>query len=298
MLLRLFKYSLTNIMRNSFLSFSSVLVLTLLMFFINILFLLHDVSFRIIDGVNDKLTISLYLEEGYNKNSGEVIGLLGEIGQGFPNIEAIYKTKEQVLDEIREQDPNLVKILERQNPLPETISLNNIALEQFSQLNTIIQSKQDILAQSQEWDKDFFSSYNAQYNRINSVIGTLQILQVGLYIMIGIFLFSIAIIIYSIIGNFIYYYRDEIYITRLVGGSKLFIYGPFGIQGAIYSVVAYSVSVILFFFLLKSIDAVLPAGLSDSGVIQNFATIFLIQLCISGLIWWMSGFVSSRKYLK
>jgi cell division protein FtsX len=137
-------------MRNSFLSFSSVLVLTLLMFFINILFLLHDVSFRIIDGVNDKLTISLYLEEGYNKNSGEVIGLLGEIGQGFPNIEAIYKTKEQVLNEIREQDPNLVKILERQNPLPETISLNNIALEQFSQLNTIIQSKQDILAQSQE----------------------------------------------------------------------------------------------------------------------------------------------------
>jgi cell division protein FtsX len=154
------------------------------------------------------------------------------------------------------------------------------------------------LAQSQEWDKDFFSSYNAQYNRINSVIGTLQILQVGLYIMIGIFLFSIAIIIYSIIGNFIYYYRDEIYITRLVGGSKLFIYGPFGIQGAIYSVVSYSVSVILFFFLLKSIDAVLPAGLSDSGVIQNFATIFLIQLCISGLIWGMSGFVSSRKYLK
>jgi len=79
MLTRIAKYSLKNIMRNKFLSFSSILVLTLLMFFINILIILHDVSFKLIDSINSKMTISLYLEEGYDKNSIEVIDLIEDI---------------------------------------------------------------------------------------------------------------------------------------------------------------------------------------------------------------------------
>ena len=63
MLKRIAKYSVKNILRNKFLSISSVLVLTLLMFFINILIILHDVSFKLIDIVNSKMTISLYLED-------------------------------------------------------------------------------------------------------------------------------------------------------------------------------------------------------------------------------------------
>jgi cell division protein FtsX len=79
MLTRIAKYSVKNILRNKFLSFSSVLVLTLLMFFINILVILHDVSFKLIDSINSKMTISLYLQEGYDKNSIEVIDLINDI---------------------------------------------------------------------------------------------------------------------------------------------------------------------------------------------------------------------------
>jgi len=79
MLTRIAKYSLKNIMRNKFLSFSSILVLTLLMFFINILIILHDVSFKLIDSINSKMTISLYLKDGYDKNSIEVIDLINDI---------------------------------------------------------------------------------------------------------------------------------------------------------------------------------------------------------------------------
>jgi cell division transport system permease protein len=79
MLSRIAKYSVKNILRNKFLSISSILVLTLLMFFINILVILHDVSFKLIDSINSKLTISLYLNEEYNKNSIEVIDLIEDI---------------------------------------------------------------------------------------------------------------------------------------------------------------------------------------------------------------------------
>jgi hypothetical protein len=54
------------------------------MFFINILLVLHDVSLRIIDGVNEKLTISLYLEDEYDKNSVEIIDLQNDIKKAIP----------------------------------------------------------------------------------------------------------------------------------------------------------------------------------------------------------------------
>lgn len=298
MFLRLFKYSFKNILRNTFLSFSSILVLTLLMFFINILLVIHDVSFRIIDNINDKLTISLYLNEEYNKNSWDIIDLLGNIKQTFPNIRTAYKTKEEVLEDIRDQDPELVKILERQNPLPETISLTNIHLNQFEQLNYIIEGKAYVLSESEEWEKEHFSNYSAQYSRITKVISTLWILQVGLYIIIWIFLFSIAIIIYSIIWNFIYYYRNEIYITRLVGGSKFFIYGPFSLQGAIYSVIAFLVSSALFLFLLKSIEIIFNMSFSEGGFLSQLPMVLFIELLVCIGIWGLSGLLSSRKYLK
>jgi cell division transport system permease protein len=216
MIARLLKYAIKNILRNAFLSASSILILTLLMFFINILVVLHDVSLKLIDGVNEKLTISLYLKEEYSKNSIEVIDLLSDLKNTLPTIQASYKTKEEVLEEIRLKDPELVKILEKENPLPETITLKNIRLEEYEQLNLMIENKLFVFQTATQKDKDYFSSYTAQYDRIVKVIGILSTLQIGLYAIIAIFLISILVIVYSIIGNFIFYYKDEIYITRLV----------------------------------------------------------------------------------
>lgn len=220
MLSRLIKYASKNILRNTFLSASSVLILTLLMFFINILLILHDVSFRIIDGINEKLTISLYLDEEYDKNSIEIIDLQNDIKKAIPEITITYKTKDEVLEELRERDPELVNILERQNPLPETITLEDIPLKEYENLNSIIENKLFVLtentAEGETKEEEYFSTYTRQFERIDKVTSLLNILQIGLYVIIATFVISIAVIVYSIIGNFIYYYKDEIYITRLV----------------------------------------------------------------------------------
>lgn len=144
---RLFQYAIKNILRNTFLSASSILILTLLMFFINILLVLHNVSFRIIDGITDKLTISLYLDEQYDKNSVEIIDLQSDIKNAIPEIQVTYKTKQELLDDMRETDPELVKILERQNPLPETITLENIPLSKYQTLNLLIENKLFVLTE-------------------------------------------------------------------------------------------------------------------------------------------------------
>jgi cell division transport system permease protein len=88
---KILQYALKNILRNTFLSISSVLVLTLLMFFINILFVIHNVSSDLISSINSKLTLSLYLNEKYDNTSPEVIGLLEDIKKFSPTIVSQYK---------------------------------------------------------------------------------------------------------------------------------------------------------------------------------------------------------------
>ncbi len=79
----------------------------------------------------------------------------------------------------------------------------------------MVENRLYLLTADQKQSKEKYG-YVSQYERISKVTNVLKTLQFGLYVIIGIFLVSISIIVYSIIGNFIYYYKDEIYVTRLV----------------------------------------------------------------------------------
>jgi cell division protein FtsX len=143
-----------------------------------------------------------------------------------------------------------------------------------------------------------FSSYKAQYSRITSIITKLKALGVWLYAIIGIFVFAIWIITYSIIWNFIYYYRDEIYITKLVWGSKIFIYGPFSLQWMMYSIIAFSISLSMFYVFIKFwVTAIFGTTYSLDFVLINSSIIFPLELLLFMIIWAFSWYFSSKKYL-
>lgn len=295
MLFNITKYSIKNILRNKFLSISTIIVLTLLMFFINVLQLLDNISVRLISEINSKMSISLYLKEWFTKNSLEVTTLQSNIKKINSSINFEYKTSEQNLLEMRQRDPEAVKILENsENKLPETIILSNIEIEDYEKLNNEIE-KQLVILESNEKEKDYFANYTTQYNNIKQVTLVLETLKVWLQVIIIIFFVSIAIIIYSVIWNFVYYFKNEIYITRLVWGSKKFIYWPFILQWIIYSVLSFSISLFIFSFLLNNLSIVFERY-SDFFKISlqnslNFLLIFII-------VWSLSWYFSSKKYLK
>jgi hypothetical protein len=60
--------------------------------------------------------------------------------------------------------------------LPDTIVLSNILLDQYSELNLIIENKMFVLSQQEE-DKEYFANYSSQYNKITNIINVLDILQ-------------------------------------------------------------------------------------------------------------------------
>ncbi len=298
MLNRILKYSIKNILRNKFLSISSVLILMLLMFFINILLVLHNVSFKLIDSINSKLSISLYLKENYDKNSLEVIDLMNSLQSVSKNVIIEYKSKEVLLDELKQKDPQLVWILEDVNPLPNTILISNVGLNEYVLINDNIEKKIYMLdSWSKLEKKENFTDYKAQYKRIINVISILNVLSVGLYVIIGIFLLSISIIVYSIIGNFVYYYRDEIYITKLVWWDNFFIHWPFVFQWMIYTFLSFLGSAAIFVILLNNLGFIFSSDHSFDFIFNYFNIILLFEFMIFILIWALSWYFSSKKYI-
>jgi len=263
------------------------------MFFINILVLLDDVSYKLIDGINSKLTISLYIDEKYTKTSLEVTDFIEDINKENKDIVVEYKTKDDILNDLRLKEPNLVKILERSNPLPDTVVLSNIGISEYKKINALIESRLYLLANDESQD-DYFANYTTQYKKIEDVTSVLEVLKFWLNIIIFIFVGSIAIIIYSIIWNFIYYYRDEIYITKLVGWSNVFIYWPFVLQGMIYSFIAFISNIILFTLLLNNLNWLFwhIYAFSFSNIILLFEMVMFM------FVWGVSWYFSSKKYLR
>jgi cell division protein FtsX len=115
-----------------------------------------------------------------------------------------------------------------------------------------------------------------------------------LWVVILVFVISIAVIIYSVIWNFIYYYRDEIYITKLVWGANTFIYWPFVLQWMMYSFIAFILNTVIFILLLKNLRVLFWDIYSFSLPIG----VLFLEMFGFIVIWWISWFFSSRKYLR
>lgn len=297
---RIIKYAIKNILRNKFLSLSSILVLTLLIFFINILFVLHNVTIKVMNSINDKLTISLYLKDTYDKNSTETLGLINDISKDFPNIKIDFKSKDQVMEELKKKDAELVRILNSDwvNPLPATISISNIKLNEYEWLDDMIEKRMFIFIDKDKNQKNNVSNYKDQYDNIIKVINTIKTLQMWLYFIIWVFVISIFVIVYSIISNFIFYYKDEIYVTKLVWWSNIFIYWPFSLQWVIYVLLSFVFSIILFFLLLQNINFLFSSFSYKEFVFNNSSVnLFMIELWVFSLLWALSGYFSSKKYI-
>jgi cell division protein FtsX len=143
--------------------------------------IIHNLSNNLIEAINSKLTISLYLKDEYRKDSIDLKKMIDDIKRQTPNIKIEYKSKEKVLEEMKKKDEELVSIIKSQNPLPATINLSNIKMSEYEKLNYIIESKLYILS---DFKTNSMFDYRTQYERILKIIYILKNLKLALYIII------------------------------------------------------------------------------------------------------------------
>ena len=299
--MRILRYALRNIFRSFTLSVSSITVIALMSFLIFVLLLVEFVMQSLAQSVSSRLSLTLNTKTGLTATSSDIIDTLSAFRTIDPSIESTFSSAKDNLETLRKRDPELAKIVEtdEENPLPSTIAVKNVPIERYDELDRVIQTRSRSLELSDDTRKSFIG-YKNQYDRLRKVVQVLHSLRTGLYGVIGFFLFSVFIVIFHSIGNAVFYFREEIKITELVGGQKRYIYGPFILQGMIYTTIALALSFGIFYFGLYSLDISIFFGTTmplDQFFAQSFSLISLVAVSII-LLGGISGLLSSYKFVK
>lgn len=141
-------------------------------------------------------------------------------------------TKRDAFILLKERNPDLTALIENsgENPLPDSLRIDNIPLDQYDAFDALISKEKDMLFYDKDAMNRKYIDYQSQFQRVSLVVKLLSTLEYGVYGLLGLFIFTVAVIIYTVIGNSIFFHRQEIEIIELVGGRSSFIYGPFLLQ--------------------------------------------------------------------
>lgn len=247
------------------------------------------------------MSISLNLRSGYTNDNSEVIEAMAALKASNTSIDVQYISREDAFEILRQRDEELARVIdgEKDNPLPSSIVIKNIPLKEYPSIHLVIERYKGIVQYDEERSKKSLVDYQAQYERIQALINIILSVRYGIYSVIGFFLFAVFVIIYNNIGNFVFFYRDEIKIIRLVGGDNIFVYGPFSIQGALYTGVAYILGTGAFSYIIEHINFSLITNFPlfiDRFFVRYGGLLSLEFLVIVG-VGVLSGLLSSRRFI-
>jgi cell division transport system permease protein len=105
---RIFSYALRNIIRNPLLSISSIFVIALLVFFVNILLAVLYTSGKFVDSVNDRISFTISFQSGYTIADARVRGLALRLEESLTGVTIEPISKREALDLMKERNPDLV----------------------------------------------------------------------------------------------------------------------------------------------------------------------------------------------
>ena len=288
-LIREIKESLINIKRAGFLTFITILVITISLYSIGMIYFFYLYSNRVREGIENRIEVSFYLEKNVTEERIEEIRR--EISL-LPEVENVrYISPEESLEELKKEYPEYASLFSdlKENPLPPTFFVKPRSIFSIKLLTEKVNEIPEI--------KGFFYSKELVDKLIFS-IKTFSILSlIIVFIFIGIFVFFIGVNINLSIFN----RREDIEIMKLLGVHPNFIKIPFIIEGIVLSLIS---GVISSFLLYKSyievsslLNMVLPFIKVNFYDLRGFNPYILVN--IIGLITSITvSFFILRKYLK
>jgi cell division transport system permease protein len=262
--MRIFVYAFRNIWRNPFLSFSTLLVLVLVTFFASILLLVEHTTDVLIGRVSERLSLSVYLKKEIVQESSQLQIFMRELHTIDPSIEVQYQSSETALSDFQERYPGLTSIVESKddNILPGKVFVQIKSDRQvkslpaiYDEINSVVEKNQSILLYN---DQDSLHKslvdYRSQYESVARLVNIFEMISRGAFAILILVIFSATAMIYSSIGNMVFYSREEVNIIGLVGGSNYYLYTPFILQSVIYILLAFGISSALFFATLQALS--------------------------------------------
>jgi cell division transport system permease protein len=300
---RIIHNGIVNCIRNIGLAIAAMAVMVVTLTIVLFSIITNATFTNTIAQITSKIDISVFLKDSVTASQTQQ--LTAQL-QKLPNVKSIsYLDKAQALQQYEEQNTGnqqlVTAIGETSNPLPATILIKPVNLNQIQDIKTFL-TKPDIAALQSD-APTYSGDREVAINKITHATDVLR--EIGIFAII-IFTVICALIIFNTIQMAIFNRRDEITIMRLLGASTSFIRGPFVVESAIYGILSAFISVFFIYGAFLAASNALQAsslGLLDIGYANNyfdnhFFMLLGIQLMLGIVLGVVSSTIATRRYLK
>ncbi len=295
---RTFKESIRSILRNGWLSVSTISILVMSLYIISVFFVFTSTANEMLKEIKNKANISVYFKA--DAEEGVILAAKTEVEKMNEVKSVEYISKEVALENFKRTNANEPVILESLkeiggNPLLAALVVRANNPTDYQTIDENITKA----TFSEEVSRVNYNKNKELINKLNSVIETIQKIGISL----GLLFAAISLLItFNAVRITIYTHKQEIEIMRLVGASNMFIRLPFIFEGIIYGIVSSVVSVLLLFISLKFIASyvslTIPTVSLMNFYLANFGTILGYQILLGSFFGVIGGLMAMRKYLK
>ncbi|HRY60459.1 MAG TPA: permease-like cell division protein FtsX [Patescibacteria group bacterium] len=294
-----FKNAVHSLIRNKWLTFATVTVMTLTLFTVSVFIILSILINSTIDTVKSKIDLEVYFND--NIAETDILNVKRDISN-MPEIKDIkYISKEQAFQDFKESnknDPALYEtITEKDNPIPASLRINVTKAEDTEKINALFRGgKYDAMV--------YNTSYEKNRNVVQKLISFGGYVNKGGIVLSLIFIITSLIVVLNTIRMTMYTRKEEIEIMKLVGATNWYIRWPFILEGAFYGLISMLFASAAVIIALRLGEPSIRSYFSEFG--SNFynsiysygVMIIAWQFGISIAVSVVSAFIAISRYLK
>ena len=296
---RTFKEGKENFIRNGWLTFATVSILTLSLFIVSLSFLLGLTSQLVLQNMREKVSVSVSFSPDVTEE--RILSIKDTLSGYKKEIASVeYVSRDAALSQFLSEsgnDPVIAQAIKEigENPLFASLVIKATKPEYYPIIVSEIEKsafQNDISRINYEKNKKIFERLDT-INKMTEKAGL---------ILGAIFIFVAILITFNTIRITIYSHRQEFEIMRLVGASNIYVRMPFVFEGALYGLTAALVTVLALYGIAYYI-----APLTNGAMAQgNFMNLYLDSFwyILGGLLLLGIGLgvtssaIAIRRYLK
>jgi cell division transport system permease protein len=299
---RIIKAGFINFKRSSFVSLSSVLVMTITLSVVTLLIFSQAVLNFSLEGIKDKVDVTVYTT--LDASEPDILNLQKSIEE-LPTVASVtYISADQALENFKAKHSNDFLTLQALqeldgNPLGATLNIKAVDTADYETIAKFLDNK-DTIGNGQKViiDKVNYSQNKLVIDKLISITEGAR--KLGIAVTIVLMIISL-IITFNTIRLVIYISRDEISVMRLVGAENHYIRGPFLVEGMLYGIVSAIITMILFYPMTLWAGANMTSFLGinlHTYYIANFFQLLVICAVFGMILGIVSSFFAVRAYLK
>ena len=297
-LFRIIKYGVQGFKRNSWLSVTTIVVMTLTLLVFIGLILFSVLTTNTINLLKEKIDISVYFK---NETSEDNVLKIKRSLESLNEVKIIeYISRDEALKVFKERHKDdatiseAINILET-NPLSASLNIKAKDPKDYPVITAYLNNE----SLKEQVEQVSYNQNQVIIDRLAAIVDTVQ--KSGMVLILILSLVAILVSLNAIMLA-IHSTREEISIMRLVGATNMFIRGPYIVQGVFYGLIAGILSIVLIapliYFSAPYIKMVMPEVNMWSYLLNNLLLFTLYQIAFGIILGTVSSAIAVRKYLK